>query len=153
MKYLLIIILLLGCENKTRSISTIIGTGGGGYASYLIAKDLGGGNKYVIPFVIAGSLIGGFIGSEIGENLDSKVASSVLENNKTNQSTSWSNPDKNLEATITPTKTFKNEVNDDCREFEYEYIHKGEKSSGKNVACRDADGNWVLLGKMDLSPL
>ena len=29
MKYLLIIILLLGCENKTKSISTIIGTGGG----------------------------------------------------------------------------------------------------------------------------
>ena len=73
MKYLLIIILLLGCENKTKSISTIIGTGGGGYASYLIAKDIGKGNKYVIPFVIAGSLLGGFIGSEIGENLIQKL--------------------------------------------------------------------------------
>ena len=33
--------IFLGCESKTRSVSTLIGTGGGGYSGYLIAKEMG----------------------------------------------------------------------------------------------------------------
>lgn len=150
---ILLCFIFLGCENKTRSVSTLIGTGGGGYSGYLIAKEMGN-NKYLIPFAIAGALVGAYIGSEVGENLDSQVASTILETNKLNQTTTWKNPDTDLKASITPTKTFKNDSNDDCREFEYSYDHKGERSSGKNVACRDANGNWVLIGpKIELSPL
>lgn len=149
----LLCFILLSCENKTRSIATIIGTGAGGYSGYLVAKEVGN-NKYLIPFAIAGALVGGYIGSEIGENLDSQVASTVLEKNKINETTKWKNPDTDLKASITPTKTFKNDSNDDCREFEYSYVHKGERSAGKNVACRDIDGNWVLMGPdIELSPL
>ena len=148
-----VIIILYSCDNKTRTVSTLIGTGGGGYAGYLIAKEMGN-NKYLIPFAIAGALVGGYIGSEIGENLDSQVASKVLETNKLNETTTWKNPDTDLEASITPTKTFKNDSNDDCREFEYSYVHKGERSDGKNVACRDINGNWVLMAPdIELSPL
>ena len=113
-----------------------------------------GNIKYLIPFAIAGALVGAYIGSEVGENMDSQVASTIIETNKLNQTTKWRNPDTDLKASITPTKTFKNDSNDDCREFEYSYDHKGERSSGKNVACRDANGNWVLLGpNIELSPL
>lgn len=63
---LLTILMFYSCDNKTRTISTLIGTGSGGYSGYLIAKEMGN-NKYLIPFAIAGSLVGGLIGSEIGE--------------------------------------------------------------------------------------
>ena len=96
----------------------------------------------------------GYIGSEIGENLDSRVAASILETNKTNETTRWKNPDEDLNASITPTKTFKNESNDDCREFEYSYIHKGTSSQGKNIACRDSSGNWKIVGPaIEFSPI
>ena len=140
----LTILILYSCDNKTRTVSTVVGTGAGGYSGYLIAKEIGN-NKYLIPFAIAGSLVGGLIGSEIGENLDSRVASNVLEKNKLNETTKWKNPDTDLTASITPTKTFKNDLNDDCREFEYSYTHKGESSEGKNIACRDINGNWELI--------
>ena len=146
-------LIIYSCENKTRTISTILGTGGGGYSGYLIAKEMGN-NKYIIPFAILGSLVGGYIGSEIGENLDSRVAASILETNKTNETTKWKNPDEDLNASITPTKTFKNESNDDCREFEYSYIHKGTSSQGKNIACRDNSGNWKIVGPaIEFSPI
>ena len=146
-------LIIYSCENKTRTISTILGTGGGGYSGYLIAKEMGN-NKYIIPFAILGSLVGGYIGSEIGENLDSRVAASILETNKTNETTRWKNPDEDLNASITPTKTFKNESNDDCREFEYSYIHKGTSSQGKNIACRDSSGNWEIVGPaIEFSPI
>ena len=150
---ILLCFIFYGCENKTSTVSTLIGTGGGGYAGYLIAQEMGN-NKYFIPFAIAGALVGAYIGSEVGENLDSQVASTILETNKINETTSWKNPDTDLKASVTPTKTFKNDLNDDCREFEYSYVHKGERSAGKNVACRDLDGNWVLMGPdIELSPL
>ena len=108
---ILLCLIFLGCENKTRTVSTLIGTGGGGYSGYLIAKEMGN-NKYLIPFAIAGALVGAYIGSEVGENLDSQVASTILETNKLNQTTKWRNPDTDLKASITPTKTFKNDSND-----------------------------------------
>ena len=150
---LLTILMFYPCDNKTRTISTLIGTGSGGYSGYLIAKEMGN-NKYLIPFAIAGSLVGGLIGSEIGENLDSRVASNVLEKNKLNETTQWKNPDTDLIAAITPIKTFKNDSDDDCREFEYSYTHKGQSSEGKNIACRDQNGNWELITPdIQLSPL
>ena len=135
-------------SNHAHALMTIISN-----RKYLIAKEIGN-NKYLIPFAIAGSLVGGLIGSEIGENLDSRVASNVLEKNKLNETTKWKNPDTDLTASITPTKTFKNDLNDDCREFEYSYTHKGESSEGKNIACRDINGNWELITPdIKLSPL
>ena len=78
----------------------------------------------------------------------------VLEKNKLNETTKWKNPDEDLNASITPTKTFKNDSNDDCREFEYSYIHKGTSSQGKNIACRDSSGNWEIIGpKIEFSPI
>lgn len=128
---------------------TTIGALGGAAGGGLIAAAAGGGGAAIAGGVILGGLLGGAAGNYL-DNQDKKTASDTankaLETSPTGQTSTWKNPDNGNSGTVTPTKTFKNAQGQDCREFQQTITVGGKTEQAYGTACRDADGNWRIVG-------
>ena len=128
-----------------------------GGASYYLAR----GSKYSKPIAMAGLFVGGLLGNALGESLDKTdemhllaTAQNALETTKNDEVTEWVDPNKELSATITPTKTFENEVGQNCRDYTFHVINDQKVSSGTGTACRNPkNGKWEHLGIERISTL
>jgi len=123
-------------EKKGRIIGGVIG----------LAVGLAGGKDNRAAGAAIGGLIGTLLGSAIGRSMDKRDISNrkkALETSKDKQSIAWTNPNSGNRYRITPTKTYRNAKNTNCREYEtVAFIHGREKVfNGK--ACRDSTGKWI----------
>src|SRR5919204_3524058 len=94
---------------------TTTGAAAGGAAGGLIGSQLGGAAA-----TAAGVLLGGLLGGAVGQQMDSQDyyrMRSSLETSRTGQSTEWHNPDTGAHYEVTPTKTYKDQSGQSCREF------------------------------------
>ncbi|MFA6500160.1 MAG: RT0821/Lpp0805 family surface protein [Desulfurivibrionaceae bacterium] len=98
--------------------------------------------------VIVGTLLGSLFGHEIGKSLDEADelrTVHVLEKNKTGQASTWTNPDKESEITVMPSRTYQSPSGEYCREYQTDVIVGGEKQKAFGTACRQADGQWKIV--------
>jgi surface antigen len=61
---------------------------------------------------------------------------------ETGQTVAWTNPDTKSQYEVTPTKTYKDESGQDCREYTTVGIIDGKRETINGTACRQADGTW-----------
>lgn len=127
---------------------TTVGALGGAAGGGLIAAAAGGGGAAIAGGVIVGALLGGALGSVLDDQ-DKKTAAQTtnktLETAPSGQTSTWHNPDSGHSGTVTPTRTFKNEKGQDCREFQQTITVGGKTEQGYGTACRDAEGNWRIV--------
>lgn len=140
----------LGACADTSHQKQTAGTVVGGVLGGVLGSNVGQG-KGKTAGTIAGVLIGALIGSEIGKSMDEtdhmmaeRTAQKSLENSPTGTTSTWSNPDSGHRGTITPTNTYRNASNQDCRDYETTVYIDGQRETATGVACRQPDGTWAL---------
>ena len=134
-------------DNPKEAGGTLLGAGLGA----LIGSNAGSG-KGQLAAVAVGALVGAWAGSEVGKSLDKadqifaeKTAQETLEYAQVGQRQSWSNPDTGNSGTFTPTRTYKKENKQDCREFVTTIHVGGKQETGTGRACRQPDGTWKIV--------
>lgn len=143
---LLSCMMLSSCADK-RGTGTVVGAGLGALLGSQFGK--GGGQIFAVA---AGAMAGGFIGNKIGEQMDEhdklmaeRSAQKALENAKSGTKVVWKNPDTNHSGSVTPTKTYQNREGRYCREYTQEVTIGGETQKAYGTACRQPDGQWVIV--------
>jgi len=140
----------LGACADTSSQKQQAGTVVGGVLGGVLGSNVGQG-KGKTAGTIAGVLIGAIIGGEIGKSMDAtdrmmaeRTAQKSLESAPTGTTSTWSNPDSGHRGTVTPTRTYRNVSNQDCRDYETTVYIDGREETATGVACRQPDGTWSL---------
>lgn len=126
---------------------TILGAGTGA----LIGSQFGHGPGRIVA-VAVGTLAGALIGQGVGQSLDradslvmQKNAQYSLEHTRTNQPTTWVNPDSGNSGEFTPTRTYKNDEGQYCREYTQTVVIGGQEQQAYGTACRQPDGSWLII--------
>ena len=143
-------LVLSGCAANTgpkETGGTLLGAGTGA----LLGSQVGHGRGTLVA-VAAGTVAGALIGQEIGRSLDradrlamERNAQYALEKAKTNQSTEWVNPDTGHSGTFTPTKTYRTNEGQYCREYSQTVKIGGREQPAYGTACRQPDGSWLIV--------
>lgn len=147
---LVLLTTLSGCNGAGMNKQTG-GTVIGGVGGALLGSQFGKGKGQVAGAAIgalAGALVGGQIGAQMDEydrQLAAKSAHQAFEYAPTGNSVAWQNPDSGHSGSVTPTKTYKTDSGQYCREFQQDLIIGGEKKKGYGTACRQQDGHWKIV--------
>lgn len=122
---------------------TILGALFGAAAGSQFGKGTGK-TVAIIGAAITGAIIGGEIGRTLDET-DRLKTQNALENTPTGKTVSWKNPDTGSDISITPTRTWRNDQNQPCREYSFwAYIDDYEEQV-RGTACRMPDGKWAAV--------
>ncbi len=144
----LAVIALVGCSGGDKEkAGTVIGAGLGGLAGAHVGKGTG---KLIA--VAVGTLAGAMIGGEIGKSLDradrlamQQSTQDALEKNKSGTRSTWRNPDSGNRGTVTPTRTYRTDSGQYCREYQQTITVGGKTEQGYGRACRQPDGSWRIV--------
>ncbi len=140
------LVLTTGCESgREKEIGGLLaGAALGGF----LGSQIGGGTGAMVA-TGAGVLLGGLIGGNIGKQLDEKdrleaerATQTALESSRSGQTIAWTNPDSGNRGTVTPTKTYQNNNNEYCREYQQTVVIGGKTEDAHGTACRQPDGSW-----------
>jgi surface antigen len=134
-------------NNWEENQKAIIGGAGGAVAGGLIASAFDANTAGVLGGMIAGGLIGGAIGNRM-DAADRREANratySALESAPTGTKTNWHNPDSGHSGTTTPTRTYRAQSGEYCREYEQTVTIGDETQAAYGTACRQPDGSWRI---------
>jgi surface antigen len=132
---------IFGCSSTNKAQKGAgIGVLTGGLAGALLAGDKEMG-------ALIGAGIGGIIGYVIGNEMDkSDMAklNNVYEKTPSYQTSEWTNPDTGTSYAVTPQPAYK-ENEYWCRDAEINAMIDGSPKVVNAKACRNNDGNWVLV--------
>jgi len=132
----------IGCQSSPTREDT--GRVVGGVLGGVLGSQVGKGSGRTAA-IIAGTLVGVYIGGSIGRSMDDQDryrAQQALESNPTNQPSSWRNPDSGNQYTVTPTRTYRSDAGQDCREYSTDAVIDGRRETVYGRACRQPDGTW-----------
>lgn len=132
---------LAACQTKQQG-GTIVGGALGG----ALGSNVGSGSGRTVA-IIAGTILGAFVGSEMGRYMDEndeRKAQSALEYNRDHQASRWHNPNTGAEVSTTPTRTFRADSGENCREYQTTVTVSGKKENAYGTACRQPDGSWKM---------
>lgn len=90
---------------------------------------------------ILGTLVGGYIGRQM-DQADQNCVGQILERAPTGKTVVWRDPDRNGDYRVTPTRTYKTEKGEFCREYQTKIVIGGRVENANGTACRQADGTW-----------
>lgn len=119
---------------------TIVGAIVGG----LVGSQFGKGSGKTAA-IAGGAIIGGIVGHEIGagmEQADRAQVQNTLERTPTGQTIAWNNARTGNQYAVTPTRTYRNASNQDCREYTTWVFIGGYEQEVYGNACRMPDGSW-----------
>lgn len=148
--FLVFVLLLAGCAppmGPKETGGTLLGAGTGA----LLGAQVGGGRGRLVAVAI-GTLAGALIGQGIGQSLDradqmamERNAQYALENTRTRATTTWRNPDTGNYGSITPIETYQTRQGQYCREYTQTVVVGGQPQQAYGTACRQPDGNWLIV--------
>ncbi len=139
---------LAACSGgEKEGAGTVIGAGLGALAGAHLGKGAG-----QLVAVAVGTLAGAALGAEIGKSLDradrlamQRSTQDALENNTTGSRTAWRNPDSGNAGSVTPTRTYRAEAGQYCREYQQTITVGGKTETAYGRACRQPDGSWRIV--------
>ena len=144
-------LILLSCILISSCTKQGSGTAIGALAGGLLGAQFGGGEGKLLTAGI-GAIAGGIIGGSIGKSLDEhdqmmaeRSTQKALEASPSGKAVSWKNPDSGHSGAVTPTKTYQNREGDYCREYTQSVVIGGEEQKAYGRACRQPDGQWVIV--------
>lgn len=151
--FLLPLFLLANCTDpygnpqsvlNKESIGAVLGGAAGAWAGSSIGK--GRGN---IVATGVGAVLGGLIGQQLGRNLDDRdrmlahqTTQQTLESRPSHQPVQWHNPDNGHHGEIVARPSYRNESQQDCREYTNTVFIDGQAETLHGTACRDYNGQW-----------
>ena len=148
--YLVVFLFLISaCENSNdkKVIGQIIGAAVGGY----LGSKVGSGTVNDLSIILggaAGYILGGKIIQILDENEKddfNNVIEESLNNNPDNLPEEWVSSENNeVTGKVIPLNNYKFQ-DKDCRDFKKVIRKKGEVFEETSTACRDHEGNWVLI--------
>jgi surface antigen len=142
-------------------VGTVVGGVVGGVIGSEVAKDSPHRQVAILVGTVVGAVIGHRIGQEI-DNSDRGCMGHALELTAELKPVRWTNPRTGVSYILTPTRNFSDRQNP-CREFtttaaaggqrdgskgkgwsKKGKAAQGEEATFKGVACRRANGEWVI---------
>ena len=104
-----------------------------------------------LGMLLAGVLLAGCAGTaatdarrEADNAIRLAARADALENRKSGEGANWHNPESGSRGTVVPTRTFKSDYGEDCREFQ-ETVTVGDRTDVYNgISCRRQDGAWRI---------
>lgn len=146
-----LVLILCGCALLSSCTKQGGGTTIGAITGGILGAQFGGGEGKIITAGI-GAIAGGLIGGSIGKSLDEhdqmmaeRSTQKALESTPSGRSVAWKNPDSGHSGSVTPVKTYQNKVGDYCREYTQTVNIGGEEQKAYGKACRQPDGQWVIV--------
>lgn len=137
------------CQNSSdnKIVGQIVGAAVGGY----LGSKVGSGITKDISIILggaAGYILGGKIVNILNEseqNEFNNVIEDSLNYNPDNSSKTWkSKSNKETLGEVTPLNSY-NIKDNNCRDFKKVIKKNDEVFEEKSTACRDKNGNWVLI--------
>lgn len=148
--YVVLAVILISCSTRENNefLGKMIGTAVG----TVVGSKLGDGDNTKAIYSILGAAGGYLLGKEIGRILTTKEQNDLNQNiiNSLNSSeqgetTKWqSKEDEDTYAEII-TKNKNNIDGRECREYEKILFKNGKEIKEKSQACRNNNGDWVIL--------
>jgi len=139
-------VMIASCQNKQGG-GTVVGAGLGA----LLGSQFGKGSGQMLAVGI-GAVAGGMIGNSIGKQMDEhdklmarNAAKDALENAPSGKAVAWKNPDSQHSGSVVPTRTYQNREGRYCREYTQTVNIGGEVQKAYGTACRQPDGQWVIV--------
>lgn len=133
-------------EMNKQGAGTLIG----GASGALLGSRFGKGEGQLIATGV-GALAGALIGGQVGKTMDEydrqmleRSSQQALEFSPSGSSVQWRNPDNGNYGAVTPTKTFRSNGGQYCREYTQEVVIGGQKQKAYGKACRQPDGHWEI---------
>lgn len=147
--FLAVLLVLAACEGGRMSTGETVGTLGGAAAGGLLGSQVGKGEGRLLA-ALAGTLVGGYLGNRLGARLSAAdredAAAAERSALASGEPAGWRNPDTGNAGRVTPTRSFDDAEGRSCREFEHRVIVDGRPESARGTACRNARGEWELVG-------
>ena len=138
------VIFLTNCASENRNRNAwAVGTGSIlSLATYSLTKDKG--------LAVASFGVGAALGNHIGSNFDEvrNLRAELLNTKADGEKIKWkkiSEEGEDLTFEMSAENSFKNNQNQQCREYKYQFQKNDESYFGSGTACLDANGNWVEL--------
>jgi surface antigen len=123
----------------------------GGVAGALLGSRFGKGSGAIAATGV-GALVGALAGGMVGKNMDDQdrklaelTSQRALETGVSGNNVEWRNPDNGNYGYVTPTKTFKNNHGQYCREYNQVIVVGGKQEKAYGRACRQPDGHWEII--------
>lgn len=141
---LIMSLFLVACGSEMMPSKQTTGAVIGGLGGGIAGSQIGSGRGRDVAMVV-GTLLGAAIGGAIGSSMDQTDVlrtQQALNYNRTGQPVSWQNPDTQAQYTVTPTRTFRDNVGQDCRNYTTVAIIDGRREELHGTACRQPDGTW-----------
>ena len=127
-------------RGSNAAAGTVIGAVLGGLTGSALTHGRG-----QVPAIVAGGLIGAIVGGSIGDSMD-KVdrirTQQAMETARTGQNVTWTNPDTGAEYSVTPTRTYRRENGQYCRDYKSWGWIDGYEEELHGTVCRADDGTW-----------
>lgn len=140
-------LLLAGCANsgpKETSGAVIGGVAGG-----LLGNTIGHG-KGRAAATILGAAMGAVVGGAVGRNLDDadreRAYYAAQRSFESGREASWENPNTGHRGRIKPRRSYRDDDERMCRDFEHTIWVQGEPELIDGTACEMADGSWRVVG-------
>eukprot|EP00752_Nemacystus_decipiens_P001106 g1106.t1 len=140
---------LAGCAQNQGANETIGGVTGAVLGG-LLGSQVGGGSGRLIA-TGTGVLLGAIAGSAIGRTMDDvsrmkmeRTTQATLEHVQDDSTSTWSNPNRNVQGTVTPVETYQRADGSYCREFQQTVTIGGQTEEAYGTACRQPDGSWRI---------
>jgi surface antigen len=141
---LLAAVFVSGCDNVPHA-GQMGGAGLGGMLGVLAGSQIGKGGGRTAAMIaggLLGMLGGGLLGSRADQN-DQKIAGGAASKAfETGQQTTWQNADSHNQGYVVPGAV----TRPGCREFQSVAMIGGKKQVVYGTACKDASGDWKIVG-------
>jgi surface antigen len=141
-------LLISGCAPGNKQT---MGTVGGAAVGGILGSMFGKGEGRILA-IAAGAVAGGFVGNQIGKSMDDtdrmmaeRSSNKALEYSPAGQAVEWRNPDNGHSGSIVPTKTYKSDGGQYCREYTQTVVVGGKQEKAYGKACRKPDGQWEVV--------
>lgn len=145
---------LASCANiDEQRISTgaIFGAVAGAAAGGLLGAQFGGGLGNML-FVATGAAVGGSAGYVIGQRMEDSdwslydnTAREALADSPDGGQKNWSNPDTGASGIVRPTRSFRTQTGQYCRDYRATVAVSDMVQSGDGTACLGSDGVWYAM--------
>lgn len=79
------------------------------------------------------------------QQIRSETTQAALENGPLGEARNWTNPASGHRGTVTPTRTYAEESERPCRDYQTTVTVEGDTETSLYRACREPDGEWVVV--------
>ena len=136
-----------GCANSgpKESGGAVIG----GVAGGLIGNTIGHGKGRAAATIVGaalGAIVGGAVGRELDDQDRERAYYAAQESFRSGREEYWENPRTGHRGHFKPRRSYRNDDEETCRDFEHTVWVDGEPEVVEGTACEMADGEWRVVG-------